>query len=259
MKATRRNLITLGAIVAAGLTSGTVQAATTITPPINTPPAHAELRGPGGSGGPIGWAAFDVNKDGSVTAEEFVTAGDTLAKERQANFLAKYDSVPTGQTAGDGIITTAEAKAVFDAQAADWLKHILETFDTNGDGAISSADQVPTRGRRGESHLDALDTNDDGTVSAEELAAAAAAMSADRLKDFLAKFDSVPTGATAGDGVITVAESLAVFEDEVVEQVKAVLARYDSNKDGSVSAAEIAAADAARPGNRGGPGGRGRR
>ena len=183
---------------------------------------------------------LDLDGDGSITAAELVTAGEAEVKELQANFLAKYDSIPAGQTAGDGIITTAEAKAVFEARAADWLEHVLETFDTNDDGAISDAD-VPAGGkhRPGRHHLEAYDTDDDGVVSAAELEAAAAEQAADQLAKFLARYDSIPAGEKAGDGVITAAESLAVHRELVADRIEAFLDRFDTNDDGAVSAAEL--------------------
>lgn len=207
---------------------------------------------PGGS--PLG--AFDANSDGTITKEEFTTASATLAQDLQAKFLAKYDSVATGQTAGDGIITTAEATAVFEDRAADWLAHTLEVFDTNKDGDISSADTLKGRGRSGLKQLEEFDADDDGVISNEELIAAAEAKVAEQLAAFLKKYDSVPTGATAGDGVITAEESLAVFDAVVDEQIAKILERFDANDDGTVSAEEIAAVENSRPKAKGGPGGR---
>lgn len=205
-------------------------------------------------GGPkAGWDAFDLNKDGSITAAEFTTGTETLAKELQAKFLAKFDSIPAGATAGDGTITTAEATAVFDKQAADWLEHILETFDTNNDGAISSADTTPGRRRHpGRLQLDEYDANDDGTISNAELLAAADEKVESQLAKFLAKYDSIPTGATAGDGNITPAESLAAAQEVVAEHVERILERFDANNDGAVSSAEIEAVSSSRPKGRGG-------
>jgi len=215
--------------------------------------------GPGGKGpGVDRLGDLDANDDGTITAAELAAAGEARVAELQANFLAKYDSVPAGQTAGDGIITLAESTAVFEEQAADWLEHVLATFDTNKDGAISDADATAgSRRRPGRHHLEGLDTNDDGVVSAAELEAAAKEQVADRLARFLERYDSVPEGATAGDGIIAAAESLAVHREQVAEQVEAFLERHDANDDGQVTAAELGAVKGNRPGGRpGGPGGR---
>lgn len=201
-------------------------------------------------------AAFDLDEDGTITKAEFTTAGETLAQEMQAKFLEKYDSVATGQTAGDGVITTAEATAVFEDRAEDWLKHVREVFDTNGDGAISSADRAKGRGRSGLKQLEEYDANDDGTISAEELVAAAEAKVDEQLAAFLKRYDSVPEGGTAGDGTITSAESLAVFQAAVDDRIAAILERFDANDDGSVTSEEIAAVEDSRPKAKGGPGGR---
>lgn len=201
---------------------------------------------------------FDVNDDGTITKEEFAAASATQVAELQANFLKKYDSIPTGQTAGDGIITPAESQAVQDAVIADWLADLLEKYDTNDDGAISSADQSTSRGRK---HVvEDLDANDDGTVSKEELLAAADAK-ADALEArFLKKYDSIPDGATAGDGTITSAESTAVFQEIIDDRVASILERFDANDDGTVTADEITAVESAKPKHGGkGTGGGGRR
>jgi Ca2+-binding EF-hand superfamily protein len=250
MKAVKRSLVILGAAVALGGLASPVFA--------GSEPAHARGIGPG-HGGAGGWKAFDANEDGSVTAAEFLSEGTALAKELQSAFLEKYDSIPTGQTIGDGIVTTVEAKAVIQAHAAEHLAHLLEALDTNDDGALSSAELKGRRGPRVGGHLEELDANDDGALSAAELAAGVAAEVTERLEAFLEKFDSIPTGATAGDGNITGAESLALFENRVGDRIEEILTRYDANKDGSVSAAEIASRDQVRPAGRGGPGGRGKR
>lgn len=250
MKAVKRSLVILSAAVAFGGLAHPVFGGSELD--------HAQGVRPG-HGGVGGWKAFDANDDGSVTAAEFLSEGTALAKELQSAFLEKYDSIPTGQTVGDGIVTTAEAKAVIEAHAAEHLSHLLEALDTNDDGALSADELKGRRGPRVGGHLEDLDTNDDGAISAAELAAGVAAEVTERLEAFLEKFDSIPTGATAGDGSVTSAESLAVFESRVADRIEEILTRYDTNKDGSMSAAEIASVDQVRPAGRGGPGGRGKR
>ncbi len=203
-------------------------------------------------GGPL--SSFDLDDDGNITQAEFTTASASMASELQARFLEKYDSIPTGQTVGDGIITTAEAKAVFEEQAADWLEHVLEALDSNDDGSISDADSGSGRRRPGRGHLDEYDANDDGVISNAELLAAAAEKAATQLEKFLAKYDTVPTGATTGDGVITAAESLAAQQAAVAERVDAILERFDANDDGAVTSAEVHAVAGKRPKHKGGPG-----
>lgn len=201
--------------------------------------------------------SFDANGDGTISKEEFETVAAARVNHLQTNFLAKYDSIPAGQTAGDGTITQAEATAVFEERAADWLEHVLEQFDTNNDGAISAADSTGRgRGRHGRPHLDSFDTNDDDVVSNEELIAAAADQAADHLARFLERFDSIPAGQTAGDGIITPAESLAVHTAVVQEHLDAILKRLDDNQDGSLGADELPSAPKGRGGPRGGKPGR---
>jgi len=244
MRTTHRSLLLLSTLLTAG--SLVAHAGGTNTTAVPTPA--------GPRPGPAHWSAFDANQDGGITADEFKSVATTLVADRAAAFLKKYDSIPAGATAGDGIITTDEAKAVFQDQAADWLEHVLDLYDTNNDGQISDADTAPVHGPRGTKLVDSLDANDDGTVSTTELEAAAADQVAKKLAAFLERYDSIPTGATAGDGSITAAEYTAVFEDEVAEQVAAVLDRYDANDDGAVTADEIAAIDGVRTKGKGGRG-----
>lgn len=202
--------------------------------------------------------AFDLNDDGSITKQEIVTAAEAQVKELQAAFLKKYDSIPTGQAAGDGVITVEESTRAAQAAAAVWLEDLLDVFDTNNDGIISAADKAGSGKRRGHGHLlEDLDADEDGTISKAELVAAGEARAKSNLARFLKKYDTIPTGAAAGDGVITVQESLAVFQDQVADRVEGLLDRYDGNDDGEISAAEITAARASQAGHSGGrPGGR---
>jgi Ca2+-binding EF-hand superfamily protein len=183
--------------------------------------------------------SFDLNDDGNITKEEFATASVAMVKELQADFLARYDSVPQGQKTGDGIITPAESVGVHQAQAEAWLKDLLAHFDTNKDGAISTTEAARARGHGGPAHLKGLDTNNDGNISSAELVSAAIQMAADHQARFVKKFDSIPQGATAGDATITAAESLAVHQEHVMEKVAAILDRFDLNDDGSVTSQEI--------------------
>jgi Ca2+-binding EF-hand superfamily protein len=204
---------------------------------------------------PAPWSAFDLNDDGSVTAEEFAAASTSMVEGLKAQFLETYDTIPAGATAGDGIILPEESLAVHQAAAADWLEDLLKVYDKNGDGVISSADKT-RRGKGGNlRHLLAdYDTDDDGTISQAELVAAAEAK-AQALQDrFLAKYDTVPEGEDAGDGTITAEESLAVFQAIIQAKVDAVLERYDADEDGIVTAEEIEAVEGNH--HRGKPGGR---
>ncbi|MEQ6248544.1 EF-hand domain-containing protein [Sulfitobacter sp. HNIBRBA3233] len=129
---------------------------------------------------------LDTNADGQITAEELTAA----AAER----FAKADAN------GDGQVTPEELSAAAQAMRK---AHLLERFDTDGDGALSAAeiDRMIAQGneRRADraakmfGHLDAdqngtltagemqgrrdpaklisrLDTDGNGTVSAEEFA-----------------------------------------------------------------------------------------
>lgn len=196
---------------------------------------------------------FDLNEDGDITADEFVAAGEAMALEQQSNFLARFDSAPEGQEAGDGIITSDESEGLHEARAESWLEGVLEALDTNGDGSISEDDDLPRRGRRGPHRLWGLDADEDGIISGAELVAAAENMAAGMQKHFLERYDSVPEGETDGDGVITAEESLAVHENHVVQRIEAVVERYDLNEDGNVTGEEIEEVHEARFQNRRSP------
>ena len=149
-----------------------------------------------------------------------------MVQALQTRLFAKYD------TDSNGVITSAEAQAANDALAQDWLQRILDRFDGNDDGALSTNEL--RRGRHGLHGAD-LDANGDGTISGEELVAAAEAMAADLQAGLLAKYD------TNQDGAITSDEALAVHQAAVAAKIAAILDRYDANHDGEVTSAEVAA------------------
>ena len=189
---------------------------------------------------------FDADGDGTITSAELMHAGEIMLAEMQARFLEKYDRASEGQESGDGIISPDESLSVHQAQAEEWLNHVLERFDTDADGTISPNDQQPRGNRRRGLPLAALDTDADGTVSGAELVAAAAQMAANLQDRFLAHLDSIADGETAGDGIITAEESRAVHEDRVIHRIESFLARYYLNEDGNVTADELEAAHATK-------------
>lgn len=191
-----------------------------------TASAKPDMRRHGGLGAPL--KAYDADKDGTVSADEFATAATAEVDKLLAGFLAKHDSD------ADGTVTTAEAQALFATFSADWVEDVLDCFDRDGDGAITSADFIkPPR------HLKPLiadfDTDADGALSAEELQAAADQMTADRLERFLTKFD------TDTDGNVTTEEARAVFQTAVDKKIAAILERFDANDDGAVTFEEVIA------------------
>lgn len=212
----------------------------------------------GAHGVRLGTEAFDANDDGTITPAEIDAASVEWVADLQEKFLERYDSVPTGAIEGDGLVTSDEAKAVFAEDSAEWLEKTLAQFDPDGDGKIVATD-TPKRGRKvGAAFVEKYDANDDGTVTKEELTSAADARTAERLADFLEKYDSVPEGQTVGDGQITEAESVSVHTDHVADLVESWLERVDANDDGTVTSEELAAV--AKPRGKGdgarGPGGR---
>ncbi len=212
----------------------------------------------GAHGLPIGPGSFDANNDGTLTPAEIEAGSLERVADLQDRFLGRYDSVPTGATEGDGIVTFEEAKAVFATDSAEWLERILERFDSDGDGRIPVAVKPGRGNRAGKVSIAEFDANDDGTVTKEELSAAAEAKSAERLAAFIEKYDSVLEGKESGDGTITEAEAVAVHAGIVAEQVENWLEKVDANDDGTVTTGELEAARKPRgrgDGTRGGPGG----
>jgi hypothetical protein len=194
----------------------------------NMPPMVAHT-----NAGPL--AMFDTDQDGTVTPAEFEAAGNAQAQKELAAFLARFD------TDKDGTVTAAEALALHEAKAEQWFTNMLTHLDRNKDGAITTND-FP-RLRRGMTPPIPLefDTDGDGAVSSAELIAAAEAKAQELQTQLLAEFD------TDADGVITSAEALAVFETRAAERIADILAKFDTNKDGSVTSEEIVGVVAVKP------------
>jgi Ca2+-binding EF-hand superfamily protein len=192
-----------------------------------------------GPGRPERGEAFDLNDDGTITAEEFSEAGEAMVADLQAAFLEKFDTIPEGAEAGDGVITDAESLAVFLDRTSAWAKHTLDTLDRNEDGVISQADTGRGRWRVVWRQIGEYDADADGGVTAAELTAAALAKAEAQQAQFLEIYDTVPAGAETGDGIITAEESLAVHTEVVARRIEAFLDRHDANGDGTVTEAEL--------------------
>ncbi|PYI89588.1 MAG: hypothetical protein DME26_00870 [Verrucomicrobia bacterium] len=116
--------------------------------------------------------------------------------------------------------------------------------ETYENGAITTND-FPRPGRGIFAKLlDTYDANDDGAISSAELMAAAELMAEDLQADFLAKYD------TNKDGQVTSDEALAVHQAIVSEEISALLQKYDLNGDGAVTSDEVNTVLQSRNGNR---------
>jgi len=108
----------------------------------------------------------------------------------------------------------------------------MKKMDTNGDGAISSAEHAAGA----QQMFTAMDGNKDGSVSATEMDAHWAAHKdkdgkADRMK--MSSAEKIKQIDTDGNGSLTAAEHSAGSQK--------MFARMDANGDGSLSAAEMQA------------------
>jgi len=83
---------------------------------------------------------YDADGDGTISSNEFASAGENMVQALQSRFLGKYD------TDHDGSVTSDEALAVNQAIAEQWLTNLLAHFDLNGDGAITT-NEFPRFGR----------------------------------------------------------------------------------------------------------------
>ncbi len=111
--------------------------------------------GPGGKHGPqIDFETLDADGNGEVTKAELQSHG-------QARF-AQADSD------GDGKLTAAELTAAARKQSEDRVAHMIERFDTDGDGALSQDEMPKPRKRRGDRMFDVMDADDSGGISRAE-------------------------------------------------------------------------------------------
>jgi hypothetical protein len=84
----------------------------------------------------------------ALSRHELIVAATQMAADLQARFLKRFDSVPTGATSGDGMITAAESLAVHQEMAKDRIAAILDRFDLNDDGIVTTAEVKEVNGQR---------------------------------------------------------------------------------------------------------------
>lgn len=123
----------------------------------SSPPAAGTSNVSGAPSGHMkrhGFAALDINGDGSISREE-AAARPMLAK--------MFDKLDTNK---DGVLSKDEMKAAKEKMKA---RH-MSKMDTDGDGRISRAEA--TAHPKLAENFDRIDTNGDGFLSKDELRAA---------------------------------------------------------------------------------------
>jgi len=127
-------------------------------------------------------------------------------------------------------------------------KPAFETLDTDGDGAITQAELGAYGRARTAERFSAADADRDGLLSRAELIRASRNGNARRADRILARFD------TNTDGVLSAEEMRsggAQAQDARADRAARIFARADANGDGRISATEYAELDEGRDGRRG--------
>ena len=181
--------------------------------------------------------AIDAGNKGSIDAADIASSPAALARidGRAEGLVKRLDP------AGNGYVTLDEFVAGAQKRFA--------RLDRNGDGKLTPDELTFGHGRRGgngasaangdvsrfaRQRFDKLDANHDGVVTLDEYVAAATAM--------YRQFD------TAGNGKVTAAEieSAPKTQERALRVANHMVARMDTNGDGTVSKDEFLAAAKAR-------------
>ncbi|MBL8564718.1 MAG: EF-hand domain-containing protein [Hyphomicrobiaceae bacterium] len=196
-----------------------------------------DMGGFGGMGGPRGMMralGSDLDKDGTVTLDEFL-------KDRTDRFASLDKN-------GDGVIDSDEITARMKAEADYRLRVLVKRFDANGDGKVTKDDA----GARARERFAELDVNGDGVISKADRPAfpgrdagpdddegpAAADRGDDRDDDsFEGRDGRHGWGRGWGKGWH---RGEAKVED-FVARAERRFARFDTNNDGEINATDIEA------------------
>ncbi|MBX3472688.1 MAG: EF-hand domain-containing protein [Planctomycetes bacterium] len=163
----------------------------------------------------------------AAAAALVATPGLSLAQNAEPHpFLARYD------VDGDGKVTMEEIMAS--------VEFLIETADKDGDGMLSIQEYQDAMA---EESFRALDKNKDGIVCLEEFQASQ--------QGGRGMMMAMPARDQDGDGKLSI--------DELAAGPKRIFEMADANKDGVVTAEELASMGGGMGRGRGGEGGEGRR
>jgi Ca2+-binding EF-hand superfamily protein len=120
---------------------------------LSTSVASADPRHGGGEGRFMRY--FDINKDGTVTYQEFLDA----SKKR-------FERIDTDKNAA---VSESEFSSYTKSRGKEWRKSKFDSIDTNKDGKISKDEFLKHSQERAQQMFDRLDKNGDGKLTDDEM------------------------------------------------------------------------------------------
>ena len=202
----------------------------------------------------------------SAAALALFTAGGVAAQSRSATTAVSAPEQVRPDANGDGNLTRAEAMAAAEARFA--------RMDASRDGRIDAADREAGRERRRDAMFARMDSDSNGSVTRAEFDAASEAMDARRAERRETRSERREGRADRRGGdrrgpgarayragqrmeqarMADTNNDRAIDRAEFMAAAEARFARADSNRDGTVTAAERQAQRGERRGRRGGEG-----
>ena len=203
------------------------------------------------------YAETDENGDGTVDVEEYANEyAGRLDREietaRRGHISQTHTRIKALDTDGDGVISRAEYDASGERAYAHYLKSadaaetpasragMLAMYDADGDGTVSRAEFDRARTEA----FARTDRNGDGRLSGEEYLAEYE----DRLdRQIASRRDGAVEQARVRFGALDTDKDGRVSWDEYAASGKRIFERADLDGNGTVDAADVAKAAAARP------------
>lgn len=203
------------------------------------------------------YAETDENGDGTLDVEEYANEyAGRLDREietaRRGHISQTHTRIKALDTDGDGVISRAEYDASGERAYAHYLKSadaaetpasragMLAMYDADGDGTVSRAEFDRARTEA----FARTDRNGDGRLSGEEYLAEYE----DRLdRQIASRRDGAVEQARVRFGALDTDKDGRVSWDEYAASGKRIFERADLDGNGTVDAADVAKAVAARP------------